>query len=148
MEKITKEDEKKLLDDGWIKMWILFDVQSNDRGHAEKALHDHVEKMKKEKWLKVSKENYVETEEVDAPPALRARGIQKMYSKLYEAVVFVKGVEAAMNFVVNYAPSALEIIAPDEMKVKTSELQNALVTVADILHKFAQMGLGGVVISR
>ncbi len=148
MEKIDKGEEKNLIGAGWIKLWILFDVQSNDKDYAIEALREHVSKMKDESMIRVVDENFADVSEVTAPHSLKLRGVNKMYSCLYEAIIFVKGFESLVNFVMNYAPTAIEVLAPDEIKLKASDIQNALVSIADLLHKYAQAGLGGVVISK
>ncbi len=147
MEKTEIENEKELLDKGWIKVWVLFDVQSNDSDFTEKALKEHISKMKKESGIVVGKETTSDVEEVDAPPAFRAQGIDKMYSQVYEAIIFINNFETLINFTVTYAPTAIEVLSPEKLTIKLSELQSALVTISDMMHKFAQSGLGGVIIS-
>ncbi len=141
------ENEKELLDKGWIKLWVMFDVQSNDEDFAKKELEKHVAKMKKEESVLVKKENFGDVATVDAPPAFKQAGIEKMYSCLYEAILFIRDFEALVNFTITYAPTAIEVLAPEKITVKQAELQNAVVSISDMMHKFAQSGLGGVIIS-
>ncbi len=140
-------EEEDLLRKGWIKLWIMFDVQSNDEEFAKKSLKEHTSKMKKESDIVVKKESFGKVTKVDAPEAFKKAGIGKLYSQIYEAVVFIRNFEALINFTITYAPSALEVLAPEKIVVKQAELQNAVVSVADMMHKFAQSGIGGVIIS-
>jgi len=143
-----KEKEAELLEKGWIKTWLLFDVQSNDKDYAEKALFDHINKLRGEPGVEIVFEEFSDVSEVEAPEALQIRGIKTMYSKICEMYAFFKNFETLVNCVVVYAPSAIEVLEPEKITVKVGELQSALTTIADMMHKFAQAGLGGVVISK
>ena len=48
----------------------------------------------------------------------------------------------------NYGPSAIEILEPKNIKLELGEAQNVLAEIANLVHRFAQAGIGGVVISK
>ena len=139
--------EQELLQKGWIKAWVIFEVQAVSKDVVEEALKVHLGKIKSEKALKVLEENAIEAKEVDAPEQLHPQGIKKLWSGLHEMIIFTKDVEALMNMVINYGPSAIEILAPEKITLKMGELQGALASVSDMMHKYAAAGVGGMLIS-
>ncbi len=143
----TNEEEQKLLEKGWIKTWLLFEVVAVKKEVAESALREHIGKIKKEHALKVFDENFTTTEPVEPAEQFRAQGITETWSQIAEIIVFAKDFEALMNMVVTYAPTAVEILAPSKITIDMRSAQNALATVADMMHKYAAAGLGGMMIS-
>lgn len=146
MAKIS-EEEQKLLEKGWIKTWLLFEVVAVKKEVAERALKEHIEKLKKEAALKVIDENFTSTDPVEPAEQLKAHGITETWSQIAEIVVCAKDFEALTNMVVTYAPTAVEILAPSKITLDMRSAQNSLATVADMIHKFAAAGIGGMLIS-
>lgn len=142
----NKEKENEFLEKGWIRAWMLFEVQASVKDVAEKALATHIKKMKAEGGLKVLEESFADTTEMEAPKHLAGRGITKIYAKVVEAVVLFRNFEELVNVVINYAPTAIEITAPEKISITMREAQNALATISDMMHKFAAAGMGGMVI--
>jgi hypothetical protein len=50
--------------------------------------------------------------------------------------------------VINYGPTYVQIEGPDGYEIELPELQNSLQEVADLVHQYAQMGVGGVLVSN
>lgn len=142
----AKEKEKDLLEKGWIRAWMLFEVQAASKEVTEKALAAHIKKMKAEKGVHISEESYTETSEMEAPKQLVERGITKVYARVVEVVALFRSFEELVNAVINYAPTAIEITSPEKMAISMREAQNALASISDMMHKFASAGLGGMVI--
>ncbi len=145
MEK-TIEDEKNLLEKGWIKAWMLFEVVAVKKEVAENALLEHVKKIKKEPALRVMSENFTSTDLIEPAEQLKAHGIKETWSQLAELIIFAKDFEALMNMAVTYAPTAIEIQGPSKITIDMRSAQNALATVTDMMHKFAAAGIGGMMI--
>ena len=141
-----KEKEKELLDKGWIKAWMLFEVQATGKEVADKSLTEHIKKMKSEADLYIADISESEVKEVEAPKQFADKGIQTLFAKVTEIVVFYRSYEALTNITINYAPTAIEILAPEKITITMREAQNALATVSDMMHKFTSAGLGGMVI--
>lgn len=140
-------NSQELLAKGWIKAWAIFEVQAAVKDVAKTALEAHISKIKSEKALKVVEEKESETEEIDAPESLHQHGIKMLWSRTHEMVVFAKDVEALTNMVINYGPSAIEVLGPEKLTLKMGELQGALASVSDMMHKYAAAGIGGMLIS-
>ncbi|VVB59535.1 Uncharacterised protein [uncultured archaeon] len=143
----TNEEEQKLLEKGWIKTWLLFEVVAVKKEAAQNALKAHVEKLKKEQALRVFEENFTSTDPVEPAEHFKAHGITETWSQLAEVVLCAKDFEGLMNMVVTYAPTAIEILGPSKISIDMRSAQNALATVTDMMHKYAAAGIGGMLIS-
>ena len=141
------EEEQGLVEKGWIKAWLLFEVVAVKKEVAESALKGHIEKLKKEGALKVLEENFTSTDPVEPAEHFKAGGITETWSQIAEVIVFAKDFESLMNMTVTYAPTAIEILAPAKITLDMRCAQNSLATVADMMHKFAAAGIGGMLIS-
>jgi len=140
------EDEQKLLEQGWIKAWMLFEVVAVKKEVAESALKAHIDKLKKESHAKVSEENFTSTDPIEPAEQFKAHGIKETWSQIAEIIVFTKDFETLTNMVVTYAPTAVEILAPSKISMDMRSAQNSLATIADMMHKFAAAGIGGMMI--
>lgn len=143
----SSEEEQKLIEKGWIKAWLLFEVVAVKKDVAESALKGHIEKLKKEAALKVLEEHFTSTDPVEPAEQFKAHGIKETWSQIAELIVCAKDFEALTNMVVTYAPTAVEIVAPAKITIDMRSAQNSLATVADMMHKFAAAGIGGMMVS-
>lgn len=143
----TSEDEQKLLESGWIKAWLLFEVVAVKKDVAESALKEHIGKLKKEPAIKVFNENFTSTDPIEPAEQFKAHGIKETWSQIAEIIILAKDFEALMNMAVTYAPTAIEIVAPGKISMDMRVAQNSLATVTDMMHKYAAAGMGGMLIS-
>ncbi len=141
MEKLKKEEEKKL-NDGWIKSTMIIEVLAVNEEAAESALRNHVEKMGKEDLTMIVDTKYHDTLEVEKPlPRL-----DKAYSRIVDVDILTKDFDTLVRVVVSYAPSSIEILKPEKIRMDMGEAQAILNSVSEIIHKFAQAGIGGVMV--
>lgn len=140
-------NEPEFISKGWIKVWMLFEVQAISPEAAKGALAEHISKLKKEPAVKIIEENITSADEIEAIEQLKRHGINKTFSQLAELVILVKSFEALTNATITYAPTAIEILAPEKITLDMRSMQNALSTVSDMMHKFAAAGIGGMLVS-
>jgi len=140
MEKKIKEKIEK----GWLHCKAWFDVLAITKEAAEESLKQHIEKLKKLDNFILLSERYEETIEQERP----LPRIERAFSKACEVEFLVKDLETLLQVTMFFGPSALEVLEPLEIKVKASSIQSIMNSVADLLHRFAAQGVGGVVIAR
>jgi hypothetical protein len=133
---LEKEEIKERLEKGWIKSRFWFEVMTTDKELTKKTLKDHIEKLKKEKFTEIIRERYEDVQEVENPRPDIAKG----YSQAVEVEILTKDVETLLFDVIAFAPSAVEILEPKELKVGIDTLQVIMNSVADVLHRFASAG--------
>ena len=143
-EKEVSQDE--LLNKGWIKSWMMFEVQASQRDAAISALKKHLDSLNHEAGIVIAEENISNINELEAPEHIKSQGINILYSQVTEVILFAESFEVIVNATINYAPTAVEITAPKEIVLSMRDAQGALASVADMMHKYAAAGLGGMLI--
>jgi hypothetical protein len=138
------EQVKKKIKDGWLKSWMMIEVLAINKDTAESALKTHIDKMSKEDKVHILKVDYKKTQPVKAP----FEGIEKAFSQVVEVEVLTNSYEKLMYLTLNYGPSAIEILEPDSVKMDLGQAQGILNSIAEMIHRFAAAGMGGVVINR
>lgn len=143
-----REKAEDLMARGWIKAWFAFEVQAADKKLAQEALPKHVQKLGGLNGVKILKTNIAPIEEIDAPEQWKSQGLDKLFSQIAEVIVLAQTFDVLLYITLNYGPSAVEVLGPDKIVLKMGDAQNSLAAVAEMMHKFAAIGLGGVVISQ
>ncbi len=138
-----EEKVKKKLKDGWIKSWMMIEVLAVTEEAAKSALEKHVERMEREDKTIVYKKDFKEIQKVESPQP----NIKAAYSHVVELEVLTENYDKLVYLVMSYAPSSVEILEPEYIKMDAGEAQGILNSVAEMLHKFAAAGLGGVMIN-
>lgn len=139
----TQEEIRDKLANGWIKSRMWFEVLGVEKEVTEKTMKEHLEKVKKEKHTIVLSETFDETVEVKAP----FPNVEKAYSQTVEVEMMAQNIESLLYDVIFFGPSAVEVIEPKEVKLGINSLQTILNSVADLIHRYAAQGSGGIVIS-
>ncbi len=140
---MEKEAVREKIEKGWILSRMWFEVMAVDKKVTKKSLSEHVKKLKKMNDTKVVEEKFETVKKVENPP----KGIKEAFTQVVEIQVLTKNVETLLLIVLTFAPSGIEIIEPKEMKIGIDTLQTIMNSVADMMHRFAAIGVGGVVIS-
>ena len=139
-----EDHAKKRLKEGWIKSWMMIEVVAITPEAARSALEKHVEaleKFEKQKSLVVRKA-YGEVKEVPKP----LPDIEKGHALVVELEMLTQNYETLFLIVLNYGPSAIEILEPGRISMDAGEAQGILNGLADVLHRFAAMKAGGMII--
>jgi hypothetical protein len=142
MDEKTEKRAEKRLKEGWIKSSMIIEVLAITRDAAESSLRKHIEKMGNEDNTMILEATYHDTEEL-ANPTPR---IEKAYSKIVDVDVITRNFDQLVRIVVSYAPSSIEVIEPEKIKMDMGEAQAILNSMSEIIHKFAQAGIGGVMV--
>lgn len=137
-----REQVKKKLKEGWIKSSMIIEVLATSETAAKSALEKHIKQMEQEKGIFVYKKDWGDFRKVDKP----FRDIEVAYSYIVELELLSRNFERLVYLVMNYGPTNVEILEPHNIKMDMGEAQGILISIADIIHKFAQMGIGGIVI--
>ncbi len=144
MEKeITDEKIAKKMKEGWIKSLMMIEVMAVSKEFAESALKKHIEKMEKEKKTIIYKKDFKETNKVKKP----FPNIDVAYSQIVELELITETYEQLVVLAMNYGPSSIEILEPEHIKIDMGEAQGILNSIADVIHKFAARGSGGIIIN-
>jgi hypothetical protein len=143
MDERKRKLAEKRIREGWIKSTMIIEVLAVSREAAESALSKHVEKMEQEDETIILDRRFHETREVEKPMPR----IEKAYSRIVDVDALTRNFDQLVRLVVSYAPSSIEILEPERLSMDMGEAQGILNSIAEIIHKFAAAGLGGVMVS-
>lgn len=138
MDKIAEAKANELAEeDGWINTGIIIEVQGNDEEHTRKSLEDMVERLSKEKGVKIYEADYS-----DINP------LKEDWFSLHVDLKFVaKDFNRLVHVALLYSPSAAEILEPSkEIKLQVGDAQNLMIDIANVVTRlahtvFAQQGM-------
>jgi hypothetical protein len=127
-----------------VELWMVFEAVAPDRDSLKESLEEHIEMMETEDDIEITESEIDDVSEVKDPHP----GLDKGYSQVAEIHVEVEGFDRAIETVVNYGPTYVQIEGPEKYEMSMREMQDALQNVANTMHQYAQMGPGGVLISK
>ena len=145
---IGEVDVDKLVNDGWIKAWLVYDTQAVDKKTLKGNLSGLSDKFKMLKEVRVIEEAMTEPELVEPPEKFKEKGIKHVFSQVLEIDLLAKDFETLFFVVITFPPSAIEVLAPKEIKLGMREMQNTLLLTSELIRKYASAGAGGVVITK
>ena len=138
---IEKYEADEKVQEGWIRLLMTFEAVSVSEEVTKKALESLINKLDSDQRAMIYKKEFLGVKEVNAP----VKGMEKGWSQIVEVELIVKRFEDAVNIVMEYGPSSVEVIEPKEVRVNIGEMQSTLNSIGELMHKFAAAGLGGFV---
>jgi hypothetical protein len=142
MDEKTQQTVEKRVKEGWIKSNMMIEVLAVTEEAARESLEKHIEKMEKEELVMVYGKDFRKIEKVKDP----LPRIPEAYSNIVELELLTKNYDKLIYMVMTYVPSSVEILEPGHIKMDMGEAQAILNSVAELIHKFAAAGIGGVII--
>ncbi|MBY6294450.1 hypothetical protein GLU60_03615 [Nanohaloarchaea archaeon H01] len=127
-----------------VKLWMVFEAVAATEDAVEGSLEDHLEKLDNEPEAEIIESNIDAVEKVEKPHP----DIDEGFSQVAETVVEASSFEEAVALTVNYGPTYIQMEEPDVYDLSLKEGQEALQNVADIMRRYAEMGAGGMLISK
>lgn len=127
-----------------IKLWMVFEALSPNEEDVKESLEDHLEKLRSEEEIGLTDVNIENVEQMDDPHPEMDTG----YSQVVEVKADVSSFSRAVKTVINYGPTYVQIEGPENFEMGISDMQDSLQEVANTVHQYAQMGVGGVLVSR
>ncbi len=140
-DKLTEKVNKKLKE-GWIKSTMMIEVLAVTEEAAKESLEKHIDRMEKEDKALIYKKNFKKIDKVKNP----LPKITEAYSNVVELELLTQNYDKLVYMVMTYVPSSVEILEPGHIKMDMGEAQGVLNSIAELIHKFAAAGIGGVII--
>ena len=119
------EEEKTVYQ---FKAHAIIEGQSKSEEQLDYAQKDLIGKMKKDELFKVAG---LEEEEIQKD--------KDIYTTLFSCDVHAKSFEDLVYFVLNYGPSSLELLEPDEIEMSKGEAQGVLMDMATMIHTYINL---------
>lgn len=127
-----------------LKLWMVFEAVSPNKKDVEDSLNEHVENLESEEGLEILEKEFSSVDEVENPHP----SIDEGYSSLVELRAECDTFTRAVKTVVNYGPTYVQVEGPEHYDLELKDSQQALQEVANTMQQYAQMGLGGVLVSN
>lgn len=139
-----QEKADKKMKEGWIKSWMMIEALGISEAATKGALEKHIDKMELEKGIMVPKKDFKKVEKVEKPFGNSA--VSTAYSGVVELEVLTKDYDRLVFLVLNYAPSAIEILEPKKLTMDAGEAQGILNSLSELMHRFVSMSGGGILV--
>ena len=111
-DKINVRDE---CDKGKVYARFIFQVFGKPKEHVEKSISMLVNKFKSMEELRVVVEKYFEPKKIEG-----------MWSNFVELEMLVKDMASFFDFIVNFIPASVEILHPEKLVLKSSDINGPL----------------------
>lgn len=126
-----------------VELWMAFEAVAPNEEALENSLIDHLEKLGNEPGVEIVEQEVENVKEMEDP----GRGLEKGFSQVADATVEAESFETAVNLVINYGPTYVQIEGPEKIELELGEAQDSLQLVANMMSQYAEQGPGGVIIS-
>jgi hypothetical protein len=127
-----------------VKVWMVFEAVGAKKDGVVKSLEDHVESIESEDGIEITEMEKDEATEIENPH----ESLEKGYSQVIEMRADFNDFQKVVETVINYGPTYVQMEGPDKYELELRESQDVLQSVANTMHQYAQMGAGGVLISK
>ncbi|MEM5804821.1 MAG: hypothetical protein QXU82_03190 [Candidatus Aenigmatarchaeota archaeon] len=139
---ITESEAKDMVRDGWIRVWLAFEALAISEDVTKKSLESLLKKMEEDKRVRIYRKDSSEASKVENP----IPGVKEGWSQVVQLEAVSKKFEDLVGFVIEFGPSSIEILEPKKLTTDIGEAQSILNSVAEMIHRFAAAGVGGVVV--
>ncbi len=141
---IQKDEADSKVKSGWIRAWMIFEVLAVKEDVTRKSLETLIGKLERDTRVRVYRNSYGEFKKVDNP----IKGVECGYSLTCEVEMVAQNLDCLAQIVMEYGPSAIELLEPSKISMEIGEAQSMLNSVSHIMHQFAAAGMGGMVFVR
>ena len=122
----SKEIKQKVHEEGYLQAIVTFEVVGSPKDYVEKALTNHLTKIKGDKEIIILSEHIEPPEEQD-----------KFWSTFAEVEMLVKGLEKFTWLCMNFMPASIEIMAPEELIIKGRQITGWINDLLAKMHEIA-----------
>lgn len=140
---ISKEQALEKIEKGQIQVRLMFEVLAVDEETAENSLKDLIEKLDRDERVRIYKKEFLGVKRVEKP----IKGIDTGYSQVCEIELVSRHLSSLVEIIIEYGPSACEILKPEKITLNMADAQNILNAIGEMMHRFAAAGIGGVIIA-
>jgi hypothetical protein len=127
-----------------IQLWMVFEAVAATEEGVEDSLDEHLEKLESESRVEITESNIDEISRVENPHP----DLEEGFSQVAECRLEVDDFEKAISLTFNYGPTYVQMEGPEKFELDLKDGQESLQTVANVIHKYAEKGLGGVLVSK
>jgi hypothetical protein len=140
---ISEQEAKEKVANGWLQVWMVFEVLGSSEKTVKEILEEHVKKFEDDKRVLLYKKEFSDIQEMETPHP----NLKKGFSQLCEVEFVVASFEELIDLVMFYGPSACEIIKPEKIELSLAQAQNILNKLGGLMHRLSE-AVGGIVVRK
>ena len=129
---MEEREIKEKLEKGYIQSRVIIEIVGKPKEHVEKAIADLLGHMRKNKDVIILSEHMEEAKEHEG----------EMWSTFAEIEVLIENIPKLVGFCFDYMPSSVEIMEPEDFKLKGRDMASFINEMQAKLHNL------GIVIKR
>lgn len=129
-----------------VRLMIVIEVLGSPKEHVEKTMAMLIEKLESDKKFELVKQTTYKVEEQEIKEGekgiIKKTGKEGKIAKLWSTFADIELITPLKNvpdICFDYMPSSIEIMEPQELKIKTTELTNLFNDIQALLHKLDRM---------
>lgn len=123
---------------------MVFEAVGEEEEPVEESMDEHINTLRAESGIELKEIDRDDVKKMEDPHP----GVEEGYSTVVEVTARFDGFDTAIQTVLNYGPTYVQIQGPDQYNIGLGEAQDAMQKVASTMHQYAQMGAGGVLLSN
>jgi hypothetical protein len=123
---------------------MVFEAVAETEEGVKDSLDEHIEKLRSESGVEIKESEIDDVSKVKNPHP----GLEEGFSQVAECRLSVDGFDKAITLTFNYGPTYVNVEGPENYEMDLKESQESLQNVANVIHQYAQKGLGGVLVSK
>jgi hypothetical protein len=129
---MEQREIKEKIDKGWIQSRVIIEIVGKPKEHVEKAIQDLMDHMRKNKDVIILTEHIEKAKEHEGD----------LWSTFSDVEFLVEGIPKLVGFCFDYMPSSVEIMEPEDFRLKAREIASFVNEMQAKLHNL------GIVIKR
>lgn len=139
---ISPNEVKEKVGAGWFNVWLAFEGLAVNEETIKSALEGLVERLETDQKVKIYEKEFLEPVKVENP----LKGIKDAWSQVVNIKFVIKSFKDLVQLVIEYGPSAIEVLEPSKSQLQIGDAQDILNNVAGMMHRYAAAGMGGTVV--
>ena len=118
-----------------IKVFLIFEMLGRPVEHLKKTLSDFIDKLGKEEGVEIKNKEIHEPKQVKESK-------QEIYTTFTEVEIEFKDMPSLYKIVFTYMPSHIEIVEPEELRIKNFDLNLLMNELIRRLHQYDEIVKG------
>jgi len=118
-----------------IKAMLIFEMLGRPAEHLKKTLKGFIEKLSQESGVKITSKKINEPKKIEDAK-------EELFTSFAETEIEFKDIISLMRIVFIYMPSHIEIISPEEIKIKNFDLTSLMTEIARKMHQYDEIAKG------
>jgi len=123
-----KINVKEKFDKGWLDVVVIIEVAGKPASHIKEVLEKLLENFAKEKGIKLIYKKVHDVKEREEA--------KEVFSIFAELEFLAENLSRVLEFVVDYTPSSIEIVAPKDLALNINDANNILNDIASKIQRY------------